>query len=67
LAVRLLRELVSQLQLVEGTEFELTAVDRMAIGVAKVDAPGSVLAQPQALQRPVPPDSRLDRNEANER
>ena len=67
MAVRLPRKLVSRMQLVEGDEVEITALDRITIGVAKVDAPGNVLAQLRALQRPAPPDFRSDRSEANKR
>ena len=67
LAVRLLRKLVSRMQLVEGDEVELTAVGRTIIGIAKVEGPGDVLAQLRALQWPAPLNFRSDRNEANER
>jgi antitoxin MazE len=70
LALRLPAKLVKELQLVEGDEVEVRPVDAQTLEIARDEGRVRALEQIRRirrLSRPLPPDYRFDRDEANER
>jgi antitoxin MazE len=66
LAVRLPKSLVDALGIVEGDEFEMTALDDKRILVRRQDADEFLMAL-RKLQKPKPQELSWTRDEANER
>jgi len=70
LALRLPAKLVKELQLVEGDEVEVRPVDAHTLEISRDEARVRALEQIRRirkLSRPLPPDYKFDRYEANER
>jgi antitoxin MazE len=67
LAVRLPAAVVAALDLKEGGEIAIHIADRRAFGVERDSGQAEALARLRALRRPLPPDFRFDRDEANGR
>lgn len=67
LAVRLPKELVETLGLAEGDQIELAAIDHRTVSVARRDDEKAFIEKVRALQKPLPPGFRWNRDEANER
>jgi antitoxin MazE len=67
LAVRLPKKLVQDLNLTEGDEVDITAVDRRSLALVKRDDKAAFIDRLRALQKPTPAGFRWSRDEANER
>jgi antitoxin MazE len=67
LAVRLPKTVVEALRLKEGDEIEITVAGTRQLEVAHDRRREQALKRLRALQRPLPPDFKFDRDEANER
>ncbi len=67
LAVRLPKAVVEALKLKEGDEIEITIAGRRHFEVARDRQREEALKRLRALQRPLPPGFKFDREEAHER
>ncbi|HEY1362506.1 MAG TPA: AbrB/MazE/SpoVT family DNA-binding domain-containing protein [Xanthobacteraceae bacterium] len=67
LAVRLPRGVVEALKLKEGDEIEIAVADLRRFEVSRDRRREEALKRLRALQRPLPPGFKFDRDEANER
>ncbi len=67
LAVRLPKAVVEALKLKEGDEIEITIAGRRHFEVARDRRREEALKRLRALQRPLPPGFKFDREEAHER
>lgn len=67
LAVRLPRELVDELSLHEGDELELRPVGDRCVELLRDTRRADALARIKAMQRPLPPGYRFDRDEIYDR
>jgi antitoxin MazE len=67
LAVRLPKAVVDALRLKEGDEVEITIAGSRHFEVARDRRREEALKRLRALQRPLPPGFKFDREEANER
>ncbi|MBV8512860.1 MAG: AbrB/MazE/SpoVT family DNA-binding domain-containing protein [Xanthobacteraceae bacterium] len=67
LAVRLPKAVVEALKLKEGDEVEITIAGSRHFEVARDRRREEALKRLRALQRPLPPGFKFDREEANER
>jgi antitoxin MazE len=67
LAVRLPKAVVEALKLKEGDEVEITIAGSRHFEVARDQRREEALKRLRALQRPLPPGFKFDREEANER
>jgi antitoxin MazE len=67
LAIRLPKTVVEALKLKEGDEVEITIAGSRRFEVARDRRREEALKRLRALQRPLPPGFKFDREEANER
>lgn len=67
LAVRLPKKVVDALALKEGDDVEIVIAGKRELTVGRDRSREKALAELRALQRPLPPGFRFDRDEANER
>jgi antitoxin MazE len=67
LAVRLPAKVVSALELVEGDQIEIRIAGKRKFEVIRERSASQALKRIRALRRPLPPDFKFDRLEANER
>ena len=67
LAVRLPRKVVEALKLKEGDHIEVVVAGKRQFAIAHDPHRKAALSRLKALQRPLPPGFRFDREEANER
>ena len=67
LAIRLPKAVVEALKLKAGDEIEITVAGRRQFEVVRDRKREDALKRLRALQRPLPPGFRFDREEANER
>uniref|UniRef100_A0A7C1P4K2 AbrB/MazE/SpoVT family DNA-binding domain-containing protein n=1 Tax=Agrobacterium albertimagni TaxID=147266 RepID=A0A7C1P4K2_9HYPH len=65
LAVRLPASVVDALSLKEGDDIEVRAVDWRVLVVARKPAPQDLLQRLRAFQGRLPPDFKVDRDEAD--
>jgi len=67
LAVRLPKVVVEALKLKEGDDVEVVIAGKRHLQIARDRSREQALAELRALQRPLPPGFKFDRDEANER
>lgn len=67
LAVRLPKAVVEALKLKEGDDVEVVIAGKRNLQIARDHSRERALAELRALQRPLPPGFKFDRDEANER
>lgn len=67
LAVRLPKTVVDMLELKEGDQVEITITGKRNLEAARDLTREEAMKQIRALQRPLPPGYKFDRQEANER
>lgn len=67
LAVRLPVAVVEALGLKDGDEVEIRVAGERSFEVARDQRRAEAMRELRALRRPLPPDFRFDRDEANER
>jgi antitoxin MazE len=66
LAVRLPKAVVEMLELKEGDDVRVVVAGKRSLEIERDRSREEALAELRALQRPLPPGFKFDRNEANE-
>ena len=67
LAVRLPKAIVDMLGLKDGDDVEVAIAGKRTLKISRDQTRQKALAEMRALQRPLPPGFKFDRDEANER